>query len=70
MPGDSVKRIYNIQQKLENSEQFSSIIFTRLKEDEIENWDKDYILLKTEVDEQNRTANIKVYVPYNSLLFL
>ncbi len=70
MPGDSVKRIYNIQQKLENSEQFSSIIFTRLKEDEIENWDKDYILLKTEVDEQNRTANIKVYVPYNSLLLL
>ena len=70
MPGDSVKRIYNIQQKLENSEQFSSIIFTRLKEDEIENWDKDYILLKTEVDEKNRTANIKVYVPYNSLLFL
>ena len=70
MPGDSVKRIYNIQQKLENSEQFSSIIFTRLKEDEIENWDKDYILLKTEVDEKNGTANIKVYVPYNSLLFL
>lgn len=70
MPGDSVKRIYNIQQKLENSEQFSSIIFTRLKEDEIKNWDKDYILLKTEVDEKNRTANIKVYVPYNSLLFL
>lgn len=70
MLGDSVKRIYNIQQKLENSEQFSSIIFTRLKEDEIENWDKDYILLKTEVDEKNRTANIKVYVPYNSLLFL
>lgn len=70
MPGDSVKRIYNIQQKLENSEQFSSIIFTRLKEDEIENWDKDYILLKTEVDEKNRTANIKVYVPYNSLLLL
>ena len=29
-----------------------------------------YILLKTEVDEQNRTANIKVYVPYNSLLLL
>ena len=70
MPGDSVKRIYNIQQKLENSEQFSSIIFTRLKEDEIKNWDKDYILLKTEVDEKNRTANIKVYVPYNSLLLL
>ena len=36
----------------------------------IENWDKDYILLKTEVDEQNRTANIKAYVPYNSLLLL
>jgi len=29
-----------------------------------------YILLKTEVDEKNGTANIKVYVPYNSLLFL
>jgi len=67
---DPINRINKLQKELENSEQFPANIFKKFDANEFKNWDKDYILIKTEIDDKKKTVNMNVYVPYNSLVLL
>lgn len=66
----SINELNNIQKELENNEQFPSNIFKKFDANDFKNWDKDYILIKTEIDDKKRTVSMNVFIPYNSLALL